>query len=100
MMDKITPETGAAIGGILGAIGMKLIDKVFGLKRKSMDEASEIRAELRVEVARLNKQLIEMHDELDAWRDRFYKLSEENIILRAECKSLRSEIEDLRKESR
>jgi len=84
-----SPETWGVIGAVLGAI----ISKVTGiLVRGKFSEANSIRKELRVEVQRLSEEIKKMHDELDSWRDRYYKLTEEHIHLKAECKSLRLEL--------
>jgi peptidoglycan hydrolase CwlO-like protein len=94
-MDKQSPEVVAAVSAFAGAAALKIIGHFFGWKKRELDEATAIRKELRAEVQRLAARVDEMHNEIDSWRTKFYKLTEENLALRAECHALRSEIQKI-----
>lgn len=91
MLNGEGPE-GYGAAGIAGAIFYKIIDVVLKNRRA---ESAQIRDELRADVDRLQKQVKELFDEIGTWRTKYYALHEENISLRAECKELRSRLDDL-----
>ena len=92
-MDKETLY--ATVGAILGAGLTKLIEKIFGLKKRELDEASAIRAELRAELRFLNDRISAVHKELDMWKAKYYTLTEEHLQLRAEYAALKATIDGL-----
>ena len=95
-MDRLDPASIAAIGAILGGIITRVIvgrQKQTELKH---DEAAAIRKELREDVTHLTDRLELLSKDLDTWKDKYYKLADENIILRSRCRALEVEVEELR----
>jgi predicted nuclease with TOPRIM domain len=69
----------ALIGALSGGVGVTLIQQVFQLREKHLDESTSIRKELREENKSLKEQYWKLGQELEAWRDRFYKLKEDRL---------------------
>ena len=94
-MNLKDPEGYLALGAIAGAIVSKIGSVII---RRQFSEAADIRKELRDETHKLAKRVDEVSRELDTWKDKYYKLTNENIELRLECRHLRNEIEKLKSE--
>lgn len=93
-MERETIGMTMAIGAAVGALGGKLIDRITKREKLKIDEATKIREELREHVDKLEARVNELYTAIDEWKNRYYMLVQENMDLRAECKSLRSEIEE------
>jgi predicted nuclease with TOPRIM domain len=89
----------AIVASIASAVTMlvpKVLDYLGLWKKLSVDESTSIRQELRVEVTALKAQIAAVYKELDEWRDKYYKLMEENNTLKAENQKLHDEVQDLK----
>lgn len=85
-----------AIWGAIGALAGMILREIFRAKRAERSEASQIRIELREEVTRLYQEIRSLSGELDAWKQKFYDLSAENLLLKEKCKFLEFEIDKLK----
>lgn len=81
-----------SIWAAIGAVATKAIDWAFGARKNRLDDAAEIRRELREEVVRLNLQISALHQELDRWREKYFVLMETHSALKAETAMLRAEV--------
>lgn len=91
MLNVDGPE-GYGVAAIAGAVVAKVLDVILKNRR---DEAKLVRDELRADIARLNAQMKQIAEEVDSWRSKYFKLHEENIQLRIECKDLRARLDAL-----
>lgn len=71
----------ALIGTMFGGAGFKVIEFILGRKSRKEDFATNIRSELRDEVAELRKEADKLHKEaaelraeIDKWRSKYYSL--------------------------
>ena len=96
MMPEKSPEFWTAIGTAIGAVGTRLVVWLF---RRNFSEADQIRKELRERTQFLEKKIADVYAEVDDWREKYYKQIEQNNELKAECYSLRREIELLKVET-
>jgi predicted nuclease with TOPRIM domain len=89
------PNSFLAVGALAGATIIKVLN---ALMRRQHNETEEIRKELRDEVKRLSKEISNLHHDLVLWKDKYYKLAEENGLLKAECALLKREVTALKSE--
>ena len=57
-----------------GGAGLKFVEYIMGRGKVKIDEASQIRTELRTEIDNLRKELKTVEAELDIWKLRYYRL--------------------------
>jgi predicted nuclease with TOPRIM domain len=76
-MPEISASWLALIGALLGGSGLKVIEYWLNKSKVKDDSATSFRKELREEVTSLREELRKAEAELDAWRDKYYKLMDE-----------------------
>lgn len=94
-MTPIDQSVLVGLAGLTAGLLTRLLtdkQKKFELKH---DEAQSIRKELRVDVSHLETKIEKIMSDLDHWKDKYYKLADENIALRSRCKALEIEVEAL-----
>lgn len=64
----------AAISAAVAGLGVKVIDAILNRGSIKVDEATLIREELRKEAKQRADELREMREELDEWKERYYKV--------------------------
>ncbi len=95
-MPIITGEAAVALVGALGGgFVVKLIDRHYQLKEKSMDAGASLRGELHQEIGALKADLKVLQMELDTWKTRYYGLFEKHALLKARLKMLHQRLQDL-----
>lgn len=94
-MNHEDPSLYTSGGAIIGALGIKLIEKLFRMNRRESSEAREIRRELKEEIKNLNLKIESVHSDLDHWKGKYYRLSEENAVLKIKCNTLETTIMNL-----
>lgn len=72
----------ALIGALLGGSGLKLIEWWLNRAKTKDDSAKDFRQELRTDLTEVKKELDRVENELDAWKEKYYKLLEQNLELR------------------
>lgn len=95
----VTTEVPAWVAIILavgtGAV-VKLIDRWWASHQKGrqldVDAATQIRGELRAELAELRDDLEDVNDRLDKWRDRYFQLRYAYNNVKGACKLMRIEL--------
>lgn len=83
-----------SIGAAIGALAGKLFDWSSKRDKLKVDEASQIREELREQLNDVHRRMNGLYKDLDQWKTKYYTLAQENIALRAECQSLRAEMKE------
>jgi len=74
-MPLLTPETAIAIVGTLGGGALvKLVDRYYSLKEKTVDSGIEFRTELHARIAELLVQLKAEQAERTSWQEKYYAL--------------------------
>jgi predicted nuclease with TOPRIM domain len=95
-MPLITGETAVALVGALGGgLFVKLIDRHYQLKEKSIDAGASLRTELHQEIGVLKADLKVLQTELDTWKAKYYGLFERHALLKAKVNGLRQRIKAL-----
>jgi predicted RNase H-like nuclease (RuvC/YqgF family) len=87
------PETYAGIGVVVGVAITKILSFLI---KNNLSESTLIRKELRQEVTLLRDEIKQLHNELDEWKDRFYKLNFENTKLKAEMLILKQKVNTIK----
>lgn len=81
----INGETVVAIVGALGGgLLVKFLDRLYQLKEKTVDVKEHQRQDAREDIAVLRKELDELRDELDVWKEKYYALFQETALLKAQ----------------
>lgn len=67
-------------GTLLGGVGVKVADKLMSRGKEKNDTASELRAELRNDIARLREELKEETKDADLYKQKYWELKAELLI--------------------
>lgn len=70
----IDPGVLALVGTIFGGVGLKVVETILSKKKSKSDTAAEIRNELRTDVAALRKEMKDLEEQLDIWKEKYYDL--------------------------
>jgi hypothetical protein len=88
-------------GALFGGVALKVVERIFARGDKRLDEAGEIRRELRAEVSKVREELAAVRSELDVWKGRYYSAVAEwqtrYFDLQAAHNQLEVELEKMRK---
>lgn len=76
----------AIIGAVSGTIGLKLIEWILSRGDRGEDRATQYRTELREDVAALKKDLNKALDNLDVWKEKYYRLLEQFVVLQSQLR--------------
>jgi len=94
----------ALIGTLFGSAGLKVIEHWLSRAKVKEDTASKMRDELRLEIDRKSKnfaadierlrgELNDTEKQLDEWREKYWRLMEENYQIKAELKAALAQIQ-------
>ncbi len=74
----------ALMGTLFGGAGLKLVEQYLGKAKQKQDAGAAIRAELRIEIDSLRKQLVEasaeeqrLEAQIEEWRSKYYDLRDD-----------------------
>jgi F0F1-type ATP synthase membrane subunit b/b' len=93
VLEKYTP----LLTGLLGGIGVKVLDKVMSKRSEAFNESTKIREELRQQVNALREEAEASKGEADEWRQKYWEQVELNISQRGLLEDLRVEVDKLHK---
>lgn len=92
-MDWSNPAVLTLLGTVFGGAGLKIVEKILSKGRDRIDDARDLRIELRSDIASLRAELVKAETELDRWRDRYYALLDEHSKVKAELDAALRRIE-------
>lgn len=72
---------GAVISGVIGGIGIKIIDKMLTRRSETFVESTKLREEMRQENAALRQENRTLEAEVDLWKEKYYNKVEEVLHL-------------------
>lgn len=88
-----TAHTGDLVLGLITAVltgvGVKIVDSILNRGEQVVDEATQLRKELRKEVTFLTEELNHVRMELDACRESYYELLSDYERLKLEYEMLK-----------
>lgn len=84
----------AAIGALGGTGVLKLIEWWINRGRVREDTATQFRTELREELARVKADLIRQTGEVDKWKEKYFMLLEQFVVLKSNLHISMDEIQD------
>lgn len=73
----------ALVGALVGGSGLKALEHFLSKEKVENDMATSFRKELRDEVTTLRAELRLAESEGDLWRDKYYKVMDENYALKS-----------------
>lgn len=89
----------AAAGAVVGGVMLKLVDRAFQVRDKTAEnaakESTDIRKELREEIHSLRGELKEVSLQLDAWKEKYFAVLEDNAIMKGQLEDLRAKLDEL-----
>lgn len=83
-MIHIDPAWLALVGTVFGGAGLKLLEVWLGRSKVRIDEAANLRNELRVEIVSLRDEVRSLEGEVDKWRQDYYDLRDRYATLNTE----------------
>lgn len=84
----------ALVGTIVGTLGLKVAEHFLGKGRVKIDDASNIRNELRLQIAANEKKIDDLEDEVEKWRREYYDLRDKYIQMQTELRLALDKIKD------
>lgn len=74
------PALIALAGTLLGGVGVKVVDKIMSRGTEKADAATEMRNELRSDLARYREEIKEESQAADKWQSAYWELKAELLI--------------------
>ena len=81
---EIDPATIALIGTVFGGIGVQFTGHLLGKRKVKDDLATQLRGELKSEIATLRQELREVEKEVDVWREKYYTLLDQFVKVKVQ----------------
>lgn len=91
--------TMAIMSALFGGAGVKLLDKMLSSRSEFLAETEQLQEALRKELNRVSEEISDARTDSDEWRDKYWKLVEENAKCRAENVNLQQELEFVKSEN-
>lgn len=78
----LDPAWIAFLGAAFGGAGLKVTEHWLGKNRVKIDDASNIRNELRASVTELKTENAQLEEQVNTWRGKYYAAQEKILLLR------------------
>jgi chromosome segregation ATPase len=82
----------ALVGTVCGGVGLKVAEHWLGRNKVKIDDAAQIRDELRLEINTNREEIRSLEEGLEEWRKKYYELFEAHIALQTELTIAKREI--------
>lgn len=79
---NLDPAWIALLGAMFGGAGLKVTEAWLGRNRVKIDDASQIRDELRTEITGLREENAQLESSRNEWREKYYSTMEKLIKMR------------------
>lgn len=83
-MPTIDPAWIALVGTVCGGVGLKVTENWLGRSKIKVDDASQIRDELRLEITAQKEEIRQLETDVEKWRADYYLLFEKYIAQQTE----------------
>jgi len=95
--NPLDPRYGAiaAASAAIGALALKLVDRVFQVRDRRDRETVDSRRELLEERIELRDRLRAAEDALAEWKEKYFKLLEESVLLKGHVIQLQEQLASL-----
>jgi hypothetical protein len=90
----LDPAWIALIGTVCGGVGLKVTEYWLGRSKVKIDDAAQIRGELRLEITSQREEIKALEIERDKWREEYYKLYKDYIAVQTDLKIALEKIKD------
>lgn len=78
------PAVIALIGTIFGGVGLKVMEHFLSKGKIRIDEATQLRSELRLEIEALREEVRQLEAAVDKWREEYYNVRDQLIAKQTE----------------
>lgn len=80
-INGISPAWVAVIGTVVGGVCLKLVERWLSNSKVKVDDAMNIRNELRTELVALREENRQLEDDVTKWREEYYDLRDKVVSL-------------------
>jgi predicted nuclease with TOPRIM domain len=80
----IDPTIIALVGTLFGGVGLQFTGHLLGRKKQKEDIATQLRGELKAEIAALRTELRQVENEVDVWKEKYYTLLDQFIQVKTQ----------------
>lgn len=80
----LDPAWIALVGTIFGGVGLKLVERWLGRSKERVDDATQIRDELRIEINSQRDEIKNLEAEVNRWRQEYYNLRDQHVKVQTE----------------
>ena len=91
---SIDPAWIALAGTVFGGIGLKAVEHWLSRNRVKIDDAAQIRDELRLEITAQREEIRQLEETVDKWRTEYYTLYKEYIAVQTSLTLALEKIKD------
>lgn len=98
-MFGLDPAVIALIGTVIGTVGVKVAEKWLGKRDRKVDDATQIRSELREQVTSLKEEILRLEDDVEEWRSKYYDTREELALKRLDLQNALEQIKRLQEQA-
>ena len=88
----MTPAWIALLGAVLGGAGLKAVEHWLGRNHIRIDDARQIRDELRTTITDLRAEVAALDAAVDQWRTNYYDLRDQYLTLHVRLTQLTDEV--------
>ena len=93
----LDPAWIALIATVTGGVGLKVVEHWLGRNKVKVDDATQIRDELRLEIVALREENKQLEADLSKWREDYYAVRERELKLKNILDRAIASIEDAAK---
>ena len=90
----VDPAWIALAGTVFGGVGLKVVEHWLGRNKIRLDDAQQIRNELRLEITSQREEIAQLEETANKWREEYFKVLEKHINYQA---TTSVEIENLKR---
>lgn len=80
----LDPTVVALVGTVFGGVGLKVVESWLGRNKVRVDDATQIRDELRLEISAQREEIKQLEQDVNKWREEYYSLKEKYFTLQTE----------------
>jgi outer membrane murein-binding lipoprotein Lpp len=89
----LDPTVVALIGTLFGGVGLKAIEHWLGKNKVKVDDAARLRDELRLEVTALRAENQQLENDVDKWREDYYKMYADFVQVKTDLQLMQGMME-------
>jgi len=89
---ELSPGVLALIGTLFGGVALKVTESWLGRSRAKVDDAAQIRSELRAELTAKNAEIVALEAEVDKWKGLYYDIRDLKVQVETELRIVKAQL--------